>query len=38
MQEMLKRTNFGRQNSTLEGQGTHFDFAPRRFRLVRTAT
>lgn len=38
MQEMLKRTNCGGQNSTLEDQGTHLGFAPPRFRLVRTAT
>ncbi len=38
MQEMLKQTNGGRQNSTLEYQRTHLDFAHLRFRLVRTAT
>ncbi len=38
MQEILKRTNCGRQNSTLENQGTHLDSAHLRFRLVKTAT
>lgn len=38
MQKMLKRTNYDRQNSTLENQGTHLDFAHLRFRLVKMAT